>query len=228
MKRVGFLFVGVAAALVASASLMASLDLFGRSAAEFEQNWEERGFPLISPTEYEAIERDGRVVVTGRARDANRGLARRLKVEEPTEIKLSWAWRVRSALAGEIDERTKGGDDFAARVFVVFETSVVPTRTRAINYVWSAKESPGEVFPSPYTGRVAHIVMRNNQSVEESEEWFSESRDVLQDYRNFFGESPSVVTAVAIMVDTDNTDGYAEADFRDLVLEISPAPEVSG
>ena len=51
---------------------------------------------------------------------------------------------------------------------------------------------------------------------------------MLADYRAFFGESPTVVTAVAIMVDTDNTDGYAEADFQDLILEINPAVEDSG
>jgi len=205
------------------------LGLFGDDAATFEKHWQQRGFPLISPTQYEIHVGDRGVVVTGRAGDANRGMARRVDVANPTKIHLSWAWRVRSELTGEADERTKDGDDFAARVFVVFETSVIPTRTRAINYVWAAREPVGAVFPSPYTKRVAHIVMRKGKSGEaDAEEWLPESRNVLQDYRDYFGEEPSVVTAVAIMVDTDNTDGYAEADFKDLVLEINPAPKDSG
>ena len=61
----------------------------------------------------------------------------------------------------------------------------------------------------------------------ESAVWQAEQRDVLADYENFFGESPREISGVAIMVDTDNTDSRAEADFSELSLEISPTPEVS-
>jgi len=203
-----------------------SVDLLGATGGEFEEHWERRGFPLISPTEYRASVIDGGVVVNGSADDANRGLARRGEVADPTTIKLSWAWRVRSKLTGAFDERTKAGDDFAARVFVIFTTSVIPTRTEAINYVWAAREPVGAVFPSPYTDKVAHIVLRT-AGHQSNEDWQDESRDVFADYVAYFGKKPDVVTAVAIMVDTDNTDGQAEADFRNLILEIEPPPKDS-
>ncbi|GAB5559497.1 MAG: DUF3047 domain-containing protein [Synoicihabitans sp.] len=228
MIRAGFLFLTLSLTTIPQSLPAETVELFESDADSFHQHWEQRGFPFIAATEYGIDHQADRVVVTGRAQDANRALARRIEVELPTELRLSWEWRVRSQLTGEIDERTKAGDDFAARVFVVFETSVIPTRTRAINYVWSAQEPVGSVFPSPYTRRVAHIVLRNAGSIADPTAWLSESRDVLADYQQFFGEPPSVVTAVAIMVDTDNTDGYAEADFRELILEISPAPEHSG
>lgn len=212
-----------------SGSLRAeTIELFGEHADAFQGTWKERGFPLIAGTEYQVEDSSGGVVVTGRAEDANRALSRRIEVDAPTKLKLAWSWRVRSQLTGTVDERTRAGDDFAARVFVVFERSVLPTRTRAINYVWSAREPVGAMFPSPYTERVAHIVLRNADSSDDPATWLSESRDVLADYRAFFGEAPAVVSAVAIMVDTDNTDGYAEADFRELRLEIIPAVGDSG
>ncbi|MEM0964706.1 MAG: DUF3047 domain-containing protein [Verrucomicrobiota bacterium] len=227
MRSVSFLFCLFPVFLLSQRLCGDSLQLFGATAEEFEELWETRGFPLIASTEYEIKDGEFGVEVTGKATNANRAMARRLDVEDPTKIELAWSWRVRSELDGSVSERTKAGDDFAARVFVVFETSVFPTRTRAINYVWSAREPVGATFASPYTKLVAHIVMRNGESTENPAEWLQESRDVLADYKQFFGESPSVVTAVAIMVDTDNTDGYAEGDFRDLVLEISPSPEKS-
>jgi len=36
-------------------------------------------------------------------------------------------------------------------------------------------------------------------------EWMEERRNVLEDFRKFFGEDPPTVGAVAIMTDTDNT-----------------------
>ncbi len=228
MIRAGFFLLGWGLMTFIASSLRAErIDLFGESAEAFNANWNPRGFPLIAATEYDVSDESGRVVVTGRADDGNRALVREIGVESPTTLQLSWSWRARSPLTGERDERSKAGDDFAARVFVVFETSVIPTRTRAINYVWSIREPLGAVFPSPYTERVAHIVLQNAGSIDDPRAWQAESRDVLADYEAFFGEAPTVITAVAIMVDTDNTDGYAETDFRDLWLEIKPAVEDS-
>lgn len=229
MNRVGFLLAGTLGLSLglADTAQPTALALFGESVTAFSEQWREQGFPLIRATEYEAVEVGGEVVVTGRSNDANRAMSREIAVKEPRVANLRWRWRVRGELPEAIDERSKHGDDFAARVFVVFETSILPTRTRAINYVWSVNEAPGAIFPSPYTRHVAHIVLRDESGADESNAWHQEQRDVLADYEKFFGESPREISGVAIMVDTDNTDSRAEADFSELFLEISPTPEVS-
>jgi hypothetical protein len=151
-------------------------------------------------------------------------------VKEATHAVLRWRWRVRSTLDGTPPETTKAGDDFAARVFVVFETSWLPTRTRAINYVWAAREPVGTSFASPYTDRVHHVVLRSGSDDEsgfENDTWHAEERDVLRDYREHFGHEAPVINAVAVMVDTDNTGRTATAWITELELEISPAPAAS-
>lgn len=200
------------------------INLIGESEKEFHQNWREQRFPFIAATEYEVKAAGDRWVITGRSEDANCALLRDFEVTEPTKMVLSWRWRARGELSAESSERTKAADDFAARVFVVFETSFIPTRTRAINYVWAAKEPVGAMFPSPFTRHVSHVVLRTNSGDPQANIWRSERRDVLADYEKFFGEPATKVSGVAIMVDTDNTDGRAEADFTELFLEISPAP----
>ena len=105
---------------------------------------------------------------------------------------------------------------------MVFETSVWPLRTRAINYVWAAHEAVGAVFPSPYTRNVGMVVLRSGDA--EAGVWQQERRDVLADYRDFFGEPTTCITAVAVLVDTDNTGKSAEAWFADLSLASSPVP----
>lgn len=117
-------------------------------------------------------------------------------------------------------ERERAGDDFAARVLVVFEESVVPWRTRALAYVWAAHEPAGAVFPNPYTKSVGMIVVRSGAA--DSGRWQAETRDPVADYRAYFGEAPRRIEAVAVLVDTDDTGLAAEAWFADLSLD-SPA-----
>jgi len=206
-----------------------TLNLLGESKGDFEANWTKRGFPFIAATDYRVVESDSDgVSVVSHSENANRAMIREVSVQSPKIARLSWNWRVTSQLTGEPSERSKSGDDFAARVFVVFETSLVPTRTRAINYVWAAKEVPDTSFPSPYTDNVMHIVLRNTGGDTGEQAWQTEARDVMQDYLNYFGQSASEISGVAIMTDTDNTDGRAAAEFTNLKLEISPAPQDSG
>lgn len=188
--------------------------------------WSVRGFPLIKPTHYTWEMMAGRQVLVGRSEDANRSLVRELKVEQPTHAVLRWRWHATGTLQGDPPERTKAGDNYAARVFVIFETSWLPTRTRAINYVWSAREPEGSRFASPYSDHVRLMVLQSDSDRQTPTpvEWRFETRDVLADYAACFGEAPSVINAIAVMVDTDGSDHRATGWFSDMVLEISPAP----
>jgi len=229
MTRVGFFWVLIAGLTTFGLGAEESqrIELFDRNPDHFSEQWRERGFPLIAPTQYRIQPGKSGSVVRGRSDGGNRALFRESTVEKPTVARLSWRWRVTQGLKGEVSERTRAGDDFAARVFVVFETSIVPTRTRAINYVWAAKEAKASVFPSLYTNQVAHIVLRSGAAGDAERAWFAEERDVLADYESFFGEPAAVISAVAIMVDADNTAQVAEAEFTGLFWEISSAGGIS-
>lgn len=175
------------------------------------------------PTLYSVVaDETGSSVLHAHSVSAHAGLLRPLGLVAPTSATLRWRWKVPQALTGNDRERTRAGDDYAARVFVVFETSAWPLRTRAINYVWAAREAVGAVFPSPYTRNVGMVVLRSGDA--EAGVWQQEHRDVLADYRDFFGEPPTRITAVAVLVDTDNTGKSAEAWFADLSLASSPVP----
>lgn len=193
--------------------------LFDRFSPGWRAKWREQSL-FTKPTRYEMVTEGGRPVLHAISQSANAGLVREVSRLAPAEARLRWRWKVRAALAGNVRERERAGDDYAARVFVVFETSLNPLRTRAINYVWAATEKPGTVFASPYTRNVAIVVLRSGDA--ESGRWQDEQRDVRADYLAFFGEPPKQLSAVAVLVDTDNTKTNAEAWFSDLVLETLP------
>ncbi len=198
---------------------MERLRLFDDFSPGWRDRWREQSL-FAKPTRYDVVTEAGQPVLHAVSRAANAGLVREVKRPAPAEARLHWRWKVRSALVGNTRERERTGDDYAARVFVVFETSVNPFRTRAINYVWAATEKTGAVYASPYAKNVGIIVLRSGAA--EAGVWQAEHRDVLADYRAFFGEPPTTIGAVAVSVDTDNTKGDAEAWFGDLVLEAKP------
>jgi hypothetical protein len=79
------------------------------------------------------------------------------------------------------DERTRAGDDYPARVYVVFSGGAAFWRTRAINYVWSNNQPIKSNWPNAYTKNAQMIAVQSG--TEHLGQWVEERRDVLADYR---------------------------------------------
>lgn len=194
-------------------------DLFDGFSPGWQGAWRTENL-FARPTRYEVVTQDGRSSLHATSESANAGLVRKFTVSQPTVAQLSWRWKIRAPLTGNRQERRRSGDDYAARVCVVFESSLLPLLTKSIHYVWSAHEPVGSIFPSPYSANVGMIVQRSG--IREAGQWVAEQRDVRADYEAYFGEPPSQISAVAVVVDTDNTGLQAEAWLADLRLATSP------
>lgn len=139
---------------------------------------------------------------------------RHVAFEGETRYRLTDAgcWRAAETPAWPAaDERSKQGDDFLARVYVIKE-GWVPWRTRAINYVWSRSHPPGSHWPNPYAGQAEMVVVQGPDGA--AGPWRGFSRDVAADFKRFHDMEVDSVDAVAIMTDTDNTGVAAEACYE--------------
>ncbi|MCY4469965.1 MAG: DUF3047 domain-containing protein [Thiotrichales bacterium] len=175
--------------------------------------WEEKVFE--GRTLYETVRQDGRTVVRATSRGTASGLFLRRRIDLDETPILRWSWRVDGTL-GNIDERTRAGDDYSARVYVIRSHPVFVWRTRAVNYVWASTRAPGETWRNAYTDSSRHVAVRSGDA--HAGQWVDERRDVRADFRELFGESVRYVDAVAIMTDTDNTGGGAVAYYGDIVF----------
>ena len=171
------------------------------------------------PTRYGVRSLPGGPVVEARSVAGNSGLVREVAVAAGRVRAISWRWRIERSLRGNDREREKRGDDFAARVFVIFDASEGPWSGRALCYVWSAHQPVGTVYRSPFTDDVAMIVVASGD--DRINTWVSHERDPLEDYRQAFAAEPDTLAAVAIMVDTDNTRRQATASFERIVLTVT-------
>ncbi len=175
--------------------------------------WEEKVFS--GETRYERVSIDGRIVLRATSRGTASGLFRKQRIDLEKTPVLQWTWRVEGTL-GDIDERTREGDDYSARVYVIRSDPVFFWRTRAINYVWASTRAEGESWPNAYTDGARHIAVRTGD--EHAGRWLDERRDVRADFRTLFGEDVRYVDAVAIMSDTDNTGAAAVAYYGDITF----------
>lgn len=173
--------------------------------------WKEKSF--VGHTSYRPVEEDGMPVLHALSRGSASGLFRRMEVDLTRTPVLHWRWRVAHTL-GDIDETTKGGDDYAARVYVIDE-SVLFWRTRALNYVWTSVKPPGAAWPNAYAGEHAQMLAIRSGD-ERRGVWVEESRDVRADFRMLFGKDVQQIDGIAIMTDTDDTHGTAEAWYGDI------------
>jgi hypothetical protein len=179
----------------------------GRFSAGDLSQWQPKSFK--GETRYTL--RDGTLCAESEASAS--GLFRELRVDLGASPVLHWSWQLGRAPATG-DERSKPGDDYAARVYVVFSGGALFWRTRAINYVWSASQPVGTEWPNAFTANARMIAVESGTV--RAGEWVEEQRDVRADFRRLFGDEPPAVDAVALMTDTDNGGGSAAACYGDI------------
>jgi DUF3047 family protein len=166
-----------------------------------------QSFPSIPRhTEFALVADEGRTVLRARSQAASAGLSRELRVDLRSHPLLAWRWKVMNLLA-KSDLTTKAGDDFPARLYVVFGR-------RALCYVWDSRLPVGTLAPNSYSERVQMVVADSGTAL--LGRWQARERDVTADYRRGFGGEPPETSGLVVSADTDNTGESAESFFGDI------------
>jgi len=198
--------------------------------------WEPMTFKKIERhTRYDLISDGGVVVVKAVSENAASGWIRKIQIDPKEYPIIEWRWKVMNILEkGDVTQ--KDGDDYAARIYVTFAYD--PSKlsffdrakyktakllygeyppTGAINYIWGNHASKNRTIPNPYTDRAMMITVESGR--EKANQWVTQTRNLLEDYRNAFKTDPPLISGVAIMTDTDNTGEKATAFYGDIVFK---------
>ncbi len=188
---------------------------------------------VIRATHFELVRDETQVTVLQAVSEAAAAtLTHKLQVDPVVSPLLSWRWKV-SRVLESADLGQKDGDDYAARVYVVFDYPLdkLPLADRvkvsigrslygqelpaaSLCYVWDNRHLVGLSTWSAYTDRVRMIVVESGKQF--AGQWRLEQRDVAADFRAAFGEEAPPIMGVALAADTDNTGESVEAWFGDL------------
>jgi len=209
------------------------------------------GDPAWRPVEFRNVERttdysplaDAQAGVRAEARCSASALVLPLDTADLTRTPLlHWRWRIVRGL-DVADERSRAGDDFAARVYVMFRFE--PERAgwleraqralaarlygtelpgTALNFVWTRRVAAGSSWTSPYTEHSRIIALASGPG----SDWRSEAVDLPAVYASAFGHLPPAPEALGLMTDSDNTCQHAVAEFRDFRLAAREPSAESG
>ncbi len=147
------------------------------------------------------------------ADNAASGLGKKVKIDLNKTPFINITWKIEKDLHG-INENSKKGHDFAARVFAVKKTGATPLSNRAINYVFSSNSAVGQNWPSPYTKKSIDNVLattKDNLNV-----WVTVKANVKEDFKKFHDLDVNELDGLAIMADTDNSKMKSISYFQNI------------
>tara|TARA_B100001029_G_scaffold105866_1_gene87319 strand:+ start:2209 stop:2859 length:651 start_codon:yes stop_codon:yes gene_type:complete len=147
------------------------------------------------------------------ANNAASGLGKEIKISLNKTPYLNITWKVEKDLKG-IDERSKKGHDYAARVFVVKKTGATPLSNRAMNYVFSSNENVDVSHPSPYTKKSIDYVLATTKK--NLNEWVTVKVNVKEHFKKFHDLELDEINGIAIMADTDNSKLNSVAYYQNI------------
>ncbi len=215
----GFSSTGMSSLIFALLTVFTTQNVLAQSTlmvGEFSRNhlngWEHKTFK--GETRYQLQTLDGVVVLKAESGAAGSGLFKEQRIDLEKTPFLNWSWRVANRLSG-LNEQSKPGDDYAARIYVVVKGGLAFWRTQAINYVWAGNTAKDSVWPNAFAG--VHAMMLALRGPEAPlNVWHSEKRNIRADLQKLFGEDFRYIDAVALMTDTDNSGGQVSAFYGDI------------
>ncbi|MFP3984213.1 MAG: DUF3047 domain-containing protein [Desulfurivibrionaceae bacterium] len=200
------------------------------------ENWEPLHFEDIERhTDYKPVRTENGHVIRAESQNSSSGLIRKVRIDPVKYPIVEWNWKI-SNVYEKGDARKKAGDDYPARLYITFAyepdkmgffqklkfktVKIIygeypPTST--LNYIWANQVETGSILANPYTDKVKMIAVESGSN--KANQWIRERRNILEDYREIYGEDPPEITGVAIMTDSDNTGEEATAWYGDIIFK---------
>lgn len=141
------------------------------------QKWEPKVFS--GKMIYRVDEHKGRLALQAISRNAASGLMLKKKIDLALTPHINWSWLVEKKLQ-QLNGRTKSGNDFIARIYVVIDGGFILWKTKSLNYVWSSNQDKGLIWDNPFAGSSVKMMSIRGKGSEKGK-WYQEKRNVYQD-----------------------------------------------
>jgi hypothetical protein len=171
---------------------------------------------FVGRASVELVRDENRMALRLRSEQTSFALYRDVVVDLHEFPFLSWSWKVVELPDGG-DVRERARDDQAAQLYVIFPRWPSPLRSSdVLGYVWDTRAPVGTRVTSTQASNVKVIVVASGSA--HRGVWRLEQRAIAQDYVALFGRQPPRVGRVAVMIDTNDTRGAAEALVGDIAF----------
>jgi hypothetical protein len=205
------------------------------AAAQWTHGWQPFSLPGKRETLYSAGPVDNQWVLHARSERSASMFRRTLRIEPGQLGAISFSWKVKALVEGA-DVRENDREDAPVRVMLAFDgdPARLSPRTRmmfelmhslsgeappfaTLMYVWDNQTEPKSLVVNRRSDRVRKIVLESGPA--HLGQWRSYRRDIRADFQRAFGEEPGALIGIAVMTDSDNTQGAAEAWYGEIRLD---------
>ncbi len=176
-------------------------------------NWNERSFS--GNTQYTQDSSENSNTLQAEANGTASAFYRQGRIDLNATPCLHWRWQISQTAPQALDERTRAGDDYAARVYVVRRGGLAFWRAKTINYIWSASEPVNSRWPNAYAGNNAQMWVVNSGNTLAAQ-WVTHARDIQSDWLDAFGETINHLDGIAVMTDGDDSGSQLSASYATL------------
>jgi Protein of unknown function (DUF3047) len=189
---------------------------------------------LLKKTEYKVVHDNGAQVLEARSESAASGLLQDVSIDPMVQRHISWRWKV-PQLIPTADNTRRNADDSPVRIVIAFDGDKkkfdfedramadmvklfsgreMPYAT--IMYIWENKLPVGTVLENAHSSRAKMIVAESGPK--RVGQWLTLTRNVLDDYRQAYGEEPGKIISVGVMTDTNTTGSKVTAYYGDIIF----------
>jgi hypothetical protein len=154
----------------------------------------------------------------------NIALGKKISIDLRKYPYLSWRWKA-SKLPEGGDIRKRETDEQAGQIYVVFPKFPSPVNTRSVGYIWDSQAPVGLSGTSTAYSKMKYVVLQSGPV--KVNQWISETRNVYEDYQEFFQEEPPTLGGVVLYINTQHSKSSAEIFYADIFFSSNP-PESLG
>jgi hypothetical protein len=227
------LMVGTAAVAAESKSGVAPCEARNLDFGNKAVGWKHQPLSKLKrDTVYTLTKEEGHNVLHAAADDSASLYVARFTNVAVVPAALSWRWKT-DALVPDADNRDKKREDAPLRLLVAFDGDHATlseeeqkrfTRAKKLSgtappyavlmYIWSDLVDVESIIPSAHTSQLKMLVVASGANG--LGKWQSVRRNLAEDYRRAYGAEPGPLLGIAVMTDTDNTNGKAVGEYADI------------
>ena len=163
----------------------------------------------------ELVQDDGKRALRMRSDQASFSLQKKIRIPLRTSPFLVWDWKVTELPKGG-DFRHSGTDDQAAQLIIAFSSS------HFLSYIWDSTAPKGMIgsASAPLFKKIFAVVMQSG--TQGLGTWITERRNLIDDYKQAYGEEPEVIEGVRIQINSQHTQSRAESYWHSIVVTAKP------
>ena len=175
-------------------------------------NWRERAYR--GKTQYKVVSIDGTSVLRASTDNSASAILHELDIDLNKTPFINWRWRVEHVFSNGINEQSRDGDDYPARLYLLASDGFTIWEAISVNYVWSSNQTKETEWTNAWSSKSKMVAIRSGNT--QTGQWLNEKRNLKQDFKRLFGRDVETIIAVAIMSDSDNYHESATSYFGNI------------